>query len=352
MPNRVYLSRRQRYGLSWPHANQQELAFAFTQSFILIILLIIPILILTIIPLLIKFLKDVITTLRTIKVIITTDRKVSTLLRFITSSVCCLFDAVLLYIWLLMGMLAIYGRNISTDLYHQFLSSSFYKRAYVTVQRAMKLSIEAYSLHETIIDHMLSDIYTFSVLLLQFIELVRQEINKIPNYATSIGSWFLGNTYHFVILLDAHFPGGIVGLGILLLVAIVVEILVQQFHKQSTAYTTCLEDIQQLQRKLEAIEIQLEEESYKLEQKTQHSQKLKQDIERLQQECDKLELSNLNFQKEKDEKLCVICQDQAKTILLWPCQHMCLCRQCLNHKKLEVCPICRQPVESTMDVYT
>ena len=354
MPNRAYLSRRLRHRRSWQHANQQaqlppELVLIGFILFILSILLIIPILT---VSLLIKFLEDVIRTLRITKDIITTDCTVSTLLRCITSTACCLFDAVLLYLWLLMGMLAIYGRDISADVYHQFLSSSFFKDVNITVQSAVKLSIEACSLFEIIIYHMVSGIYKFIVLLyLQFIETVRHEINKIPSYATSIGSWFLGNIYHVVILLDAHFPGGIIGFGILLLVAIVVEIFVQQFYKQSTEYTMCLQDTQQLQRKIEAIEIQLKEESYKLEQKTQHSQKLKQDIERLQQECDKLELSNLDFQKEKDEKLCVICQDQPKTILLWPCQHMCLCKQCLDHKKWKKCPICRQLVKSTMEVY-
>ena len=300
------------------------------------------------VSLLMNFVEDVITTLRTIKDMVTTDRTVSTFLRCITLGAYCLFDAVLLYIWSLINRREMYEQDISAKVDHQFWSTSFYKHANITVHSAMKLSAEAYSTIEIIFDHMMSGIYKFTVLSLKFIERARQEINKIPTHATSFGSWFLGNIYHFVI---AHFPGGIIGFGILLLVTTVLEIFVQQFHKQSTEYTTCLEDIQQLQRKLESTEKQLKEESYKLEQKTQHSHKLKLNIQRLRQECDELKLSNLDFQRDKDEKLCVICQDQAKTILLWPCQHMCLCKQCLDHKKWKKCPICRQLVKSTMEVY-
>ena len=59
---------------------------------------------------------------------------------------------------------------------------------------------------------------------------------------------------------------------------------------------------------------------------------------------------------EKDKRLCVICQDNFKNILLMPCRHVCLCRQCLQeiiegHIQLAQCPLCRMDIQSTMEVF-
>lgn len=282
-------------------------------------------------------------TLRTIINMIATDRTVSALLRCISLTALSFFDAVLLYLWLLPEIRLIYREGLSPDVYHHFLSSSFYERALETLWNAIELSAEAFSLFWMMVSG------TYKLLSVHFIEAAKQAISNILNYATSIGSCFLGNICHFVILLVAHFPGGIMGIGILLLVTIVVKMFVQQFYKQSKEHTICLQDIQQLQKQLEATEMQFKEQSHKLKQRTEYFQELEENIEKLQQVCDNLKLSNLNFQEEKDEKLCAICQDQVKTILLLPCQHMCLCKKCLNKKKWEQCPICRQDVESSME---
>ena len=246
----------------------------------------------------------------------------------------------------------IYGLDIFTEFYHHFWSSIFYESASTTLWMATELSAEAFGLFWMIFDHILSGIYTFMVLLpVHFIETTIQAVDKIPNYATSTGSWFLRNICHFFVILVAHFPGGIIGIGILLLVCIVVKMCAQQFYKQSKEYATCLGDIQQLQRQLEATEMQLKEQSHKLKQQIECFQELEENIEKLQQECDNLKSSNLNFQEEKDEKLCAICQDKVKTILLLPCQHLCLCKKCFDKKRWGQCPICRQGVESSMEVH-
>ena len=62
------------------------------------------------------------------------------------------------------------------------------------------------------------------------------------------------------------------------------------------------------------------------------------------------------LEKEKDKRLCVICQDKVKNILLLPCRHVCLCQRCLQDIKhgrvhLIKCPLCRHDIQSTMEVF-
>jgi RING finger protein 26 len=59
---------------------------------------------------------------------------------------------------------------------------------------------------------------------------------------------------------------------------------------------------------------------------------------------------------EKDKRLCVICQDNVKNILLMPCRHVCMCQQCLleirqGHLYFAQCPLCRTHIQSTLEVF-
>jgi len=54
--------------------------------------------------------------------------------------------------------------------------------------------------------------------------------------------------------------------------------------------------------------------------------------------------------KEEEAKLCVICLEVPKTILMLPCGHKCLCSNCAlptNNR----CPICRTTVTTTVKVF-
>ena len=198
-------------------------------------------------------------------------------------------------------------------------------------------------------DDALTDIHDYyyqyiSSYALRFIEIFWQVLNLVLSYATYIGSWFRRSILHFSTLLDAHFPGGIPGIAF----AIIIAFLVLKVDRLSKAHTRCMntvkyqqevntrcmEEKQELQLKLEDVTLKLQEENGKLV-----------------KESEKVEKLTLSLEDEKDKRLCWICQDHVKTIVLLPCQHLYLCKQCLDHEKWKNCPICRQDVESTMEIY-
>ena len=59
------------------------------------------------------------------------------------------------------------------------------------------------------------------------------------------------------------------------------------------------------------------------------------------------------MEKLEEEMLCVVCQDKKKTILLQPCNHVCLCENCVTHvmKGNRRCPICRKYVKQQIYVF-
>lgn len=53
--------------------------------------------------------------------------------------------------------------------------------------------------------------------------------------------------------------------------------------------------------------------------------------------------------------LCIICQSDAKSILLVPCNHLCMCSECskqLDSNGDRRCPICRKTIDKKIFVYT
>ena len=54
---------------------------------------------------------------------------------------------------------------------------------------------------------------------------------------------------------------------------------------------------------------------------------------------------------ERDQRLCVICQESEKSVLLLPCRHLCLCKGCSRRSELDKCPLCRKAIEQKIDVF-
>ena len=63
-------------------------------------------------------------------------------------------------------------------------------------------------------------------------------------------------------------------------------------------------------------------------------------------------------EREREDKLCVICQDQEKCIMILPCRHLCICQDCQanllqrnNQAHSRSCPFCRRPIKQMIKAY-
>ncbi|KAL3277195.1 hypothetical protein HHI36_012546 [Cryptolaemus montrouzieri] len=61
----------------------------------------------------------------------------------------------------------------------------------------------------------------------------------------------------------------------------------------------------------------------------------------------------VNVEKKDLEQFCIICQERSRCIVILPCRHLCLCRECnvVLRRYHSNCPICRQEIEHTMKVF-
>lgn len=53
-----------------------------------------------------------------------------------------------------------------------------------------------------------------------------------------------------------------------------------------------------------------------------------------------------------ENRTCVVCQVEPKTVLLMPCRHLCICRECSENPKLVSCPLCRRNIAEKITVYS
>jgi hypothetical protein len=53
-----------------------------------------------------------------------------------------------------------------------------------------------------------------------------------------------------------------------------------------------------------------------------------------------------------NSKLCCVCMEGERQVLLMPCRHLCVCRGCSEDERLKDCPICRSEIRERMVVYS
>ena len=69
----------------------------------------------------------------------------------------------------------------------------------------------------------------------------------------------------------------------------------------------------------------------------------------------------MNNDNDNNRTLCTICLTNPKNMLFLPCKHLCACSECanqivkrtnaLNDGSKPLCPICRAPAQTILDVY-
>lgn len=59
------------------------------------------------------------------------------------------------------------------------------------------------------------------------------------------------------------------------------------------------------------------------------------------------------LEQEQESRLCIVCQDRKRCVIILPCRHLCLCTQCCSIIEREhgSCPVCRQDIRRTMKIY-
>lgn len=71
-------------------------------------------------------------------------------------------------------------------------------------------------------------------------------------------------------------------------------------------------------------------------------------------DCVSIPISAFKEEKEKEKEpkmLCSVCYDGAITLLLEPCNHICICELCYNSLIEKKCPICKSAISGTKKVF-
>lgn len=53
----------------------------------------------------------------------------------------------------------------------------------------------------------------------------------------------------------------------------------------------------------------------------------------------------------EDSRMCVVCQANEKSVVLLPCRHVCLCKECASNELVEDCPLCREKIRDRITVF-
>ena len=75
--------------------------------------------------------------------------------------------------------------------------------------------------------------------------------------------------------------------------------------------------------------------------------------ERIRVSLDRVIAAKMNkLSRQVENRSCVICQVEPKTVLLMPCRHLCVCKDCSKNHQLLLCPLCRKKITDKIFVYS
>ena len=74
-------------------------------------------------------------------------------------------------------------------------------------------------------------------------------------------------------------------------------------------------------------------------------------LSRIQERRVVLEREEESRGKVDERRLCVVCCETEKSIVLLPCRHMCLCEGCSEHEAMTACPLCRRQIINKFSVF-
>ena len=77
-------------------------------------------------------------------------------------------------------------------------------------------------------------------------------------------------------------------------------------------------------------------------------QQVKRSLERI---VKAKEVTIKSMEEDKEDRVCVICKENPKSVLLMNCRHLCVCNECGHLDVLVQCPLCRELIAERINVF-
>jgi hypothetical protein len=74
----------------------------------------------------------------------------------------------------------------------------------------------------------------------------------------------------------------------------------------------------------------------------------------LQKRLAEAQIDQLAMDQPRSGSTCVVCMDNLADVVLWPCRHLALCKECGDSAaaNMTVCPCCRANIENRTQIFT
>mmetsp|Transcript_31208 Transcript_31208/g.62824 ORF Transcript_31208/g.62824 Transcript_31208/m.62824 type:complete len:378 (+) Transcript_31208:416-1549(+) len=109
-------------------------------------------------------------------------------------------------------------------------------------------------------------------------------------------------------------------------------------------YSTMKRENQSMRSMLNGEETNLSQKS--LAELTSLEEQLKRSLEKV---AKAKEMASNNLE---EERICVICRENRKSVLFLSCRHLCVCGECGQKEELDKCPLCRVVITERINVYS